>query len=272
MTKIKTTAKSQYAEGALVLEIEGAIATLILNRPEARNALNLDMWRALPQVIATIDADKSVRALIIQGAGGHFASGADISEFGAVFADHASALAYGGLIEAATNAIAASPKPVIASIDGYCIGAGLAVALACDLRIGSQYARLGAPPAKLGLIYSLTDTRRLAQAIGPSAAKDMLFTAALLPASEALRLGLLDAVAPPEGVAAAARAKAETLCALSSHSIQRTKAILSLILQGQQTDTDETRGWFADAPMGPDFAEGLAAHLERRAPKFPDPT
>jgi len=261
---------TDYAGGALQLEVDGPIATVILNRPEARNALNVAMWRAWPQLLSDLAPRREVRALVVRGAGGHFASGADIGEFDEVFADHASALAYGRLLETATAALAAFDRPVIAVIEGYCIGAGLAIALACDLRIAAADARLGAPPAKLGLIYSLADTRRLVQAVGASAAKAMLFTAALRSASEALALGLVDEVHAVEALETAAAARIAGLCALSPSSIRTAKAMVKQVLDGATDDTDETRAWFAGAATGADFAEGLAAFRAKRNPVFPD--
>ncbi len=227
------------------------------------------MWRGLADLMAQVSADPAVRVVIIRGAGGAFASGADIAEFPALFGDHASARAYGALIEAATTAIEATPKPVIAAIEGYCIGAGLAVALACDLRLASADAQLGAPPARLGLIYSLDDTRRLVAAVGPSAAKAMLFTGRLHEADEALRIGLVDEAHPKESWEAAVRATADAMAALSPHSIRKAKAMVRLIQQGTVKESDETRDWFAEAATGPDFAEGLAAFKARRPPIFP---
>jgi enoyl-CoA hydratase/carnithine racemase len=258
-----------YAEGALELRVDAPLATLTLNRPAARNALNLAMWRDLPKLAQAVAEDPSIRVLTVRGAGGHFASGADISEFPQVFADRGAAGDYARLIEAATGALEALAVPVIASIEGYCIGAGLAIALACDVRIGADNARLGAPPAKLGLIYSLGDTRRLVNAIGPSAAKAMLFSAALHPAAEALRLGLLDEVHPAEALEAAVTAKAKGMAALSRWSIATAKVVVGLVLDGQSTDTHATRDLFVDGATGPDLAEGLAAFHAKRPPVFP---
>jgi enoyl-CoA hydratase/carnithine racemase len=258
-----------HADGALDLRIDGPVATLTLNRPGSRNALNTAMWRAIPELAARAAGDPAVRVVVICGAEGDFASGADISEFPRVFADRNAALAYGSLIETATAALADLEKPVIARIDGYCIGAGLAIALACDLRIAARDARLGAPPARLGLIYSLSDTRRLVDAVGASAARAMLFTGALLPADDAFRLGLIDETHDPGDLAAAVTAKARAMAALSSHSIRRAKALVSMISRGERGETDETRGWFAEAATGPDFVEGLAAFTARRPPVFP---
>jgi enoyl-CoA hydratase/carnithine racemase len=258
-----------YADGALILSVEDQIATLTLNRPKSRNALNQAIWRALPAVVAEAAAEPAIRALVVRGGGATFASGADIGEFPEVFATKASALDYGLLIETAAEALSALSKPTIALIEGFCIGAGLAVALACDLRICSDTAQLGAPPAKLGLMYSLGDTRRLVDAVGASTAKDMLFTGALYGADEALRVGLVNAVHPADALEAAVLAKANAIAGLSSWSMAHNKAVVERILQGQRADTEETRHWFASAVEGRDFQEALAAFHARRPPVFP---
>jgi enoyl-CoA hydratase/carnithine racemase len=257
-----------YADGALRLTFAGPVATLTLNRPAAKNALNQAMWRALPEAMAEIAGRPELRVLIVQGAGGVFAAGADITEFPVVFADHAAALAYGALLEAALDAVEAVEIPILARIEGPCIGAGLALALACDLRLAAEDARLGAPPAKLGLMYSLGDVRRLTRAVGVSTAKSMLFTGALLDAPSALRLGLVDEVHPTAELADTVEAKARAMAELSPWSLRKAKAVMRLVEDGVRRDTTETRAWFADGPMGPDFAEGVAAFHARRKPHF----
>jgi enoyl-CoA hydratase/carnithine racemase len=257
-----------FAHGALELTASEAVATLTLNRTGARNALNVAMWTAIPQIIGQVAEADEIRVLIIRGAGGNFASGADIAEFETTFASRDSALAYGALLEAATGAIAGLQKPVIAAIAGYCVGAGLAIALACDLRVAASNARLGAPPAKLGLMYSLADTRRLMHAVGASAAKNILFTGEFHDADKALAIGLVDEVHDPVGLIAAVSAKARLMASLSPWSIRRAKAVVRLIQGGATEETDETRGWFADAASSPDLAQGLVAFAEKREPKF----
>jgi enoyl-CoA hydratase/carnithine racemase len=178
-------------------------------------------------------------------------------------------LDYGLLIETATAAIAQLEKPVIAMIDGFCIGAGLALALSCDIRIASDRAKLGAPPAKLGLMYGLGDTRRLMAAVGASAAKHMLFTGALKSAEQALRIGLVDETHPQPALEAAVLTTAKTIAGLSSWSMRHNKAVTALIQEGVVVDTPQTRNWFADAVEGPDFREALAAFYAKRPATFP---
>jgi enoyl-CoA hydratase/carnithine racemase len=258
-----------YADGALRLSVQDGVATLTLDRPKSKNAINQAMWRALPGIVAEAAADPAVRVLVVRGASATFASGADIAEFPIVFADKASALKYGLLIETAATALSTLNKPTIALIEGFCIGAGLAIALACDLRICSADARMGAPPAKLGLMYSLGDTRRLVDAVGASTAKDMLFTGALIPSGEALRIGLVNAVHAGEALEAAIMAKANAIAGLSSWSMAHNKMVVEKILKGQSEDTDDTRDWFASAVDGPDFQEALLAFHAKRPPVFP---
>ncbi len=257
-----------FANGALQLSIDGAIARLTLNRPDHRNAMTETMWRALPALAAQVAADPSIRVLVVRGAAGCFASGADIGEFPVVMANREAALQYKHLVEQGIDALADLGVPVIALIEGFCIGAGLAIALACDLRVSAAEARFSAPPARLGLVYSLEDTRRLVAAVGASRAKAMLFTGALVDASDALRMGLVDEVHPADRLEEAVRALAQRISKLSSWSARGSKAIVAQVLGGAVAETAESLNWYADAVDGPDFAEGLAAFQKKRPPVF----
>lgn len=249
----------------LRLAFDGAVATLTLDRPDKRNALSDAIWRGLPPAIAQACERRETRAIVLRGAGGNFAAGADIAEFDTVFADRAATSAYLDQMIAATAAIADAPVPVIARIEGLCIGAGVALAVACDIRIADGGASFAVTPAKLGLLYSLTDTRRLIAAVGESQAKDLLFTGARIDAQQAQAIGLVDMI----GDDAAVAVKLDTIVANSAWSHAHTKQVVALIRAGVEDDSDATRGWFADAPQTADFAEGLAAFRARRAPRFP---
>ncbi len=252
----------------LDLRVADEIATLTLNRPARRNAVNRAMWRGLPEVLEAARAAR-VKVLVLTGAGEAFAAGADISEFEQVYADRATAGAYFGEIAAAMDALANFESPTLARIDGACVGGGLGLALCCDLRIASDRARLGITPAKLGLMYALSDTKRLVDVVGPTRAKDILYTGRILTADEALAVGLVDAVTSVEGLDAAAAAKAEAIAAASQWSARKAKAVVSRILNGQATDDAETGAWMLDAVEGVDFVEGRDAFLGKRTPRFP---
>lgn len=252
----------------LSLTVSGDVATLTLDRPARRNALNQAMWRGLPGVLASA-RDARAKVLVLTGAGGAFAAGADISEFEAVYATRETSAAYFAEIGAGMDALAAFEAPTLAMIDGACVGGGLGLALCCDIRIASDRARLGITPAKLGLMYPLADTRRLVEAVGPSRAKDILYTGRILDAAEALAIGLVDEVVPAEVLHDAVARKAANIATASAWSARAAKAVIRRILDGQTADDATTHGWMLDAVEGEDFAEGRAAFLGKRAPQFP---
>jgi enoyl-CoA hydratase/carnithine racemase len=173
------------------------IAWIVLRNPGRLNAVRLEMWQALPDAVRTLDTDPSVRVLALRGAGEEaFASGADISEFDTHRKDAASAVAYEDVTAAAFAALLAAEKPLVAMIQGVCIGGGLAIAACADLRVASDDARLALPAARLGLGYHLSGVERLVALLGPSAAAEVFFTARQYTAAEALQIGLLNRVVP----------------------------------------------------------------------------
>jgi len=249
---------------SLRLEIDGAIARLLIDRANKRNAFNMAMWEAMPGLMEQAVANAGVRALVIQSAdaGGVFCAGADIKEMLANKEDADWRAANQQAINRVQHNLARLPLPTVAFVEGDCVGGGCGIAIACDIRIATQRARLGITPGKLGLVYPLHDVKLLTDLVGPGQSKRLLFTGQLLDAGEALRIGLIDLLADsPNGFLA-------DLCAASSHSVREIKTFIRRVLDGQSEDDQETRAIFADAFTLPDFEEGTAAFVEKRKPEF----
>ncbi len=247
----------------LRLEKDGAIARLCIDRAEKRNAMTVAMFEALPALLDAALADARVRVIILQSATpGIFCAGADIGELSANAHDPAWRARNQAALNMAQFKLARVPKPVIAFIDGDCVGGGCGLALAADIRIATPRARLGITPAKLGLVYPLHDTKLLVDLVGPGQAKRMLLTAALLEAGEALRIGLIDVIAQ------SADAMAAAIASNSPYSGRQSMKMVRRVLDGQTNDDDATRAIFSAAFEGDDFKEGVAAFLSKRAPVF----
>lgn len=256
------------AERGLRLERDGAIAEIVLDLPERQNAIGAAMWQALAGHCDELERDPSVRVVLVRGEGSAFSAGADIGEFAQVFADRSTALAYNELVQGALGRLERLPTPTIAQIGGNCIGGGCALAMACDLRFAAEDARLGITPARLGLAYALGDVRRLIALVGPSRAKDLLFSARLIRAEEAMRLGLVDRVLATPECRVAVLSYARSLCALSGSSQRRLKSIARLVGQGQHAEDEISRALRDGAVEHADFAEGWTAFLAKRTPRF----
>jgi enoyl-CoA hydratase/carnithine racemase len=243
--------------------------TVTLNRPERRNAISQAMWAALPGIMAGLVADKKVRVIVLRGAGGHFAAGADISEFDTVYASRPAATAYAALMAGAMDALLACPKPVIAAIEGNCIGGAVALTLCCDLCFADAGANFAITPAKLGLAYSFGDTARLVARVGGAAAKDLLFSARRIDAAEALRIGLVHRVCAAGTLGDELAAYTSIVSANSAATIRTAKDFVTRAIAGQAAEDVTTMAAYLDILEGPDFAEGRTAFMARRAPKFP---
>jgi enoyl-CoA hydratase len=255
---------------AIILNRDGAVATIVLNRPDKRNALTTAMWQRLGEMVDAADADPSVKVIVVTGAGQAFAAGADIDEFAAVFSDPRAADAAASVTYQAQKRLHRNRKPTIAKIRGACVGGGCGIALCCDLRFADTTARLGITPGKLGLIYSLSDTKRLVDLVGPAKARDILYTGRILDAVEAERIGLVDRIVVPEKLDDSVAAYAAEICATSQFSARGTKQIVQQILDGATDDTAATRQLFVDAFAGADFKEGFSAFGAKRKPNFTD--
>lgn len=235
--------------------VTDSVATVVIRHPEKRNAMTAGMWRALPPLLHDLAVDPAVRALVLTGEGRTFCAGADISTL------RGSPEEAQGLAVRAEEALAAFPKPTLAVIRGYCVGGGAQLAAACDLRFAEEGALFGVTPAKLGIVYPASSTRRLASLVGPATAKYLLFSGELIDAGRALRTGLVDEVLPEGELGKRA---AEFTRVLVSRS-QLTQAAAKEFADGR---TDRDAYWAGQARGSGDAAEGVAAFLERRQPRF----
>jgi enoyl-CoA hydratase/carnithine racemase len=259
------------AEQEVLVTVDPPLAWITVNRPAARNALNLAVWRGLADQMARIAARTDVRVVLLRGAGDEaFLSGADITEFPAIRADAAMTADYDRYAGAALAAIATLEKPVIAMITGLCFGGGCSVALACDLRFAADHARFAVPAARLGLAYPFAyGVERLMRVVGPTHAADILLSARALHAEEALRIGLINRVVPRAQLEAVTREYALRMaeCApltLAAHKAAIQEALHPSGAAGQERIAELVARCFNSA----DYQEGVAAFLAKRKPVF----
>ena len=248
----------------LRLTREGAVARLLIDRTDKRNAFDMAMWEALPALVAEAVTDPAVRVLELRAAepGAAFCAGADIRELLANKDDTDWRAANQAAINRAQFELARADIPTIAFVEGDCVGGGCGIAMACDIRVATPAARFGITPAKLGLVYPLHDVKLLVDLVGPGQAKRMLYTGELLTAQEAQRIGLVEIIAD------ASDALVAQIAAASGSSARSIKGFVRRVLDGQTSDDAETFAIFAAAFTGPDFAEGTAAFVEKRKPEF----
>jgi enoyl-CoA hydratase/carnithine racemase len=252
------------AEPPLLVQVEPPIATVVFNRPQARNALNEEMQRALPPMLQRWRDDPAVRVVILRGAGEQaFAAGDDITQF--VHWGAREALAHYQHLEAFIGAIEAFPKPTIALIHGYAVGAGLEVAAACDLRYAATTARFGIPIARLGHTVDLRNARRLIRLLGPARVKELLFTAELIGAEEAWQIGLVHRVLPPQQLEAYTAAMAHKMASYAPLSLMQSKASVQICLDNPELrGIDEPAALAAALYDSEDFHAGVEAFLRKQ--------
>lgn len=252
----------------LLLAYDGPVATITLNRPQVLNALNYQVFTELERAITILTADPTIRAILLTGAGEKaFAAGADIKELANTDDVSGERLALRG--QGILAQMERCGKPVIACINGFALGGGCELALACTFRIASETARLGQPEVKLGLIPGYGGTQRLPRLVGPSAALRLILTADIIPAAEALRIGLVDEVVPPAALLETARALALRISAQAPLAVA---ASIEAVRQGADLPLDEALALeariFGRLSITADKKEGVAAFLEKRPAIF----
>jgi enoyl-CoA hydratase len=253
----------------LKLEIRGHCAWLTIARPAKRNAMSLTMWRALPSLIEKVSNEPAARVFILQGSHERvFSAGADIEEIEHHSHDDQAAASFMKAVEAGTDALVQCPIPTIAMIRGDCIGGGIEMAMACDIRFASRASRFGVPPAKLGVLYSFASTKRLVGLVGPGKAKDLLFSGRMFDAAEAHSMRLIERLSPPEDIVATTTAYAKLLSQRSPASIRGAKQMVAAMTDGLDEENDLLRRLRLETFLGEDLKEGVRAFLEKRAPSF----
>ncbi len=252
----------------LITEQRGPIGTLVLNAPQRRNALSLEMWQGIPELIKKFELDAAIRCIVITGSGTEaFAAGADISEFEANRASAETAKLYDDATRAAASSIIHCRKPVVAAIRGICFGGGVAIAIACDLRIASPDARFCIPAARLGIAYGYEGTAALASKVGASLATEMLLTARVYSAAEALTHGLIHQIAPAEDYESFVARYTSAIAANAPLSMASSKLTIQAILQADAASRAAAE-IVAACTTSEDYREGRSAFLEKRTPHF----
>jgi enoyl-CoA hydratase/carnithine racemase len=254
----------------ILVRRDGPIGTLVFSNVEKHNAMTGQMWEAFPDRIAELDADPEIRVVVLAGDGDKaFVSGADVSQFGAERTEAAAQQRYNQAVEAAYLAPVRASKPVLAQIRGFCMGGGLGLAAACDIRVCADDARFRMPAGRLGLGYSQTGVHRFAALLGVQNTYDIFFTARVFDAAEALRMGFVARVVPAAELASTVQALAATIAENAPLTMVATKATVNAWLR----DPADKHAADAQAAIdrcnrSDDYKEGVRAFAEKRKPIF----
>ena len=252
----------------IIARKDGATGWLVFNNPERRNAVSIDMWEAIPEVLEDFGADPAIRLVVLCGAGGKaFVSGADISQFEKDRSSADAVQRYEEIGERAQARLAEFDKPLLAMIRGYCLGGGLNIANLCDLRIAAADARFGIPAAKMGLGYRASSMKNLMDLVGRANALEIMITARQFSAEEALRMGLVHQVVPVAELESATREYCELIAANAPLTMRAAKRIIREVAR---TDYDAAacKAWVRECFESEDYIEGRRAFMEKRKPAF----
>jgi len=253
----------------MLAETDGPIGWMTFNKPERRNAVSLDMWAAMPDILHRFEDDPAIRVIVLKGAGERaFVSGADISQFESARSSAAANAEYDRVSEAAEKALITCGKPTIAMIRGWCIGGGLAIAIGCDLRIATGESKFGIPAARLGLGYGASGVKKLMDVVGPSFTKEIFFTARHFDAAEAAAMGLVNRVVPDAALEDYTRQYCATIADNAPMTMNTLKRTVGELVRGNEADRDLCSRLVERCFESQDFIEGRRAFMEKRRPVF----
>jgi enoyl-CoA hydratase/carnithine racemase len=255
---------------SLVVEKRGAVGWIVFNQPAKKNAINNAMWRGIPSAMAEFDRDAAVRCVVFRGAGTEaFAAGADISEFESARSDKGAISEYDDLLDRVLHSIQDSLKPSVAMIHGFCLGGGLEIALACDLRYCGASAQFGIPAAKLGLAYNIEGHKRLLETVGHAFAREIMFLGRRYDAQAAVNMGLVHRAVGDGELERTVEEVVETLCRNAPLAIANSKTVLEeYVKAGGAPDAARMRAAIERCAKSEDYIEGRRAFMEKRKPRF----
>ena len=249
------------------IENDGAVATLTIDRPDKMNALSIEVLTALKEAVAAVASDRSTRAVILTGTGKAFVAGADIAAMSTM--SSADGKSFSALGHATFDAIEALGCPVIAAVNGFALGGGCELALACDFIYASSKAKFGQPEVGLGIIPGFGGTQRLPRRVSPGIARELIYTGRIIGADEALRIGLVNRVCEVDNLIDEARAVAQEIATKGPIAVAAAKRVINAgldlaLADGNQLEVSAFSGGIGSA----DQREGMTAFLEKRAPDF----
>jgi enoyl-CoA hydratase len=264
------SAEKSHAGGKILQSIDEGVGVITFNNPEKRNAMSLDMWEGLGHALVELRDDPDVRVVILAGAGDKaFVSGADISQFEKTRHNAEASEEYSKKSAAQRALLADYPKPIIACVRGFCLGGGMQMAMAADIRIASENSQFGIPAAKLGIAYGYDGLKHLVSLVGPSWARLLMYTGMRIDSAEAMRIGLVDRVVPDTELWNATSEIARTISGNAPLAIKAAKITIAQVLKDPgDRDMAAIKAAGIACMDSEDFREGRRAFMEKRKPQF----
>jgi enoyl-CoA hydratase/carnithine racemase len=260
---------AEHAGGKMLSESEDGVGLITFNQPAKHNAMSVEMWDGLAEILDGFAADPAIRVVVLTGAGAKaFVSGADISQFEQHRSDAAARQDYDRLTSNGRAKLAGFPKPVIARIRGFCLGGGLGIAMQADLRIAAVDSQFGIPAARLGIAYSLDTVRKLVALVGPGHARMLLYSGQRIDGTEAQRIGLVNRVVADTDLSDVVVDLARTIADNAPLSVRAHKLAVEAVEQDPQARMDEVEAAIAACFDSEDYREGRAAFAQKRPPRF----
>jgi enoyl-CoA hydratase len=270
MLDVSKNAEKSHADGKILQSSADGVGVITFNNPEKRNAISLDMWEGLGHALVELRDNPDIRVVVLTGAGDKaFVSGADISQFEKTRHNAEASEEYSKRSAAQRALLADYPKPIIASIRGFCLGGGMQVAMAADIRIASDNSQFGIPAAKLGIAYGYDGLKNLVSLVGPSWARLLMYTGIRIDAAEAVRIGLVDRVVADTELWNATSEIARTISGNAPLAIKAAKVTIAQVLKDpEERDMGAIKQTGIDCMDSEDFREGRRAFMEKRKPQF----